>query len=152
MSEFREGLNFQHEPGGKVALCTLGDVTVLVQKFIMDVLKDYEAFGREEATREASMDAIRAKATALGRAFMGNDPAYYVTEWNSPNRLGAHIRAAVKFENGNQDPGEAFFLWLSTQVIQAANDLHTGTWKGQVGAQLQTVTQSAVKFLLTGEG
>ncbi len=147
-------LNFDHQPEGKPALNDLETVGAIVQKFVVLALGTYHQFGLGNISREAAMASIQDEAAALGRAFMGKDPAYYATDWNSPIRLGAHIRAegTVKFDSPGQDPGEAFFLWLSTQAVQAANDLQTGTDKNQVGRQIQGVTQSAVKFLLTGAG
>jgi len=148
-------LNFDHQPKGKVALNDLGDVGAIVQKFVADVLKDYDSFGKGVATRDDAMAAIRLKATVLGDAFMGKDPTFYATEWNTPDRLGAHVRAqrSVKFEEPSQDPGQAFFLFLATQVVKSANDLHGGDEDPEwVGFMLQRAVKSAIKFLLTGEG
>lgn len=151
---FGNTLNFDHQPEGKPSLSSLEDVGAIVQRFAAATLADYNKFGNEEVSRDEAMGSIHARAAEVGGIFMGKDPAYHATEWNSENRLGAHIRAqdAIKFKFQGQDPGEAFFEFLALQVVHAANELQGGQESDVVGLKLQSVVRSSVKFLMTGAG
>ena len=144
-----EGINHDMEEAGPPLLAEWDVVGGLVHQFVADVFECYKCFQQGITDRETAMGEIEDEAKRLGAIFMGQDPAYQAMDWNSPTRLGSHIRADGTFSfKDTNDPGEAFFRWLSVQALKAATDLDNGYSPQEVGPKLQEVMRGAIRFLL----
>lgn len=90
----------------------------LVRQFYSDVLDVRKAYNGGMIKGPDATAKIKAHATALAAIFMGNNPDYSFTDWNSAEQLGEFIH---RINGVDQEKSvEAFLLRLSADFVDQA--------------------------------
>lgn len=92
---------------------------------------------------------IERLAAKAGDVIMGRSPEYHAEPWNNPVRLGSKIRYLCDEIRQYPDPGQAFFVWLSKQVVASMVAVEEQRMSDEVaGKKLREVLDSAVDTLV----
>ncbi|MFM0663341.1 hypothetical protein [Paraburkholderia sediminicola] len=132
---------------------SLGDpavVDALVRQFARRVFDTRAAFHKGEPGAREPLVIIEEDARSMGAIFLGHDPAYDATPWNSDNRLGMYFKVLLPEEDEHYGgPGVAVFMWLAHQLAQGAKVLEDdpGT-EAEVQRRLNHVIEDVVARLL----
>lgn len=110
---------------GKPSLGVYGVVRQLVADFAQNVIAIRNDFLAGKPGMEDAGSRIEQLAKAAGDKIMGRDPGYHTMPWQVPYRLGARLSAMLD-EAGKYEPGQALFVWLSKQVLNATIAVEEG--------------------------
>lgn len=105
----------------KPSLADPAIVDALVRHFAKRVFDTRAAFHAGEPGAREPLILIEEDARRMGEIFLGRDPAYDATPWNTPNRLGMYFTVLFPEETKHYGgPGVALFMWLAAQLAEGA--------------------------------
>jgi hypothetical protein len=106
---------------GKPSLSDPAIVDALVRHFAKRVFETQAAWQLGQPGAREPLALIEVDARRMGAIFLGRDPAYDATPWNTSNRLGMYFTVLLPTETKHfGDPGAALFMWLANQLVQGA--------------------------------
>jgi hypothetical protein len=99
---------------------SLGDPAVvdrLVSEFVQAVIGVRNDFLAGKPGADNPIQRIEQLASNAGDVIMGRHADYQAMAWQNPIRLGSTIRYLCQEIRDYPDPGQALFMFLSTQVV-----------------------------------
>lgn len=90
----------------------------VVREFLGKVIDLRAAYNGDKITGEQALEKLKEYAQAFANIFMGKGSGYAKTEWNTPERLGAHLAAAIDDDETKDTAAYAFFLHLATSLTE----------------------------------
>lgn len=132
----------------------LGDPVVvdqLVRDFMSEVFSARAAW-HESGDGAAAEARIGHLCKQYGTVIMGESKAHVAQPWNSPQRLGAMLRALVEDASEFASSGEAYFHFLAVQALNAAIGLESGANEEEVKRSMSEVVADAVDVILGRRG
>ena len=92
----------------------------IVREFLGKVIDLRAKYNADKINGEQTLEKIKEQAQAYADIFMGKASGYAKTDWNTPERLGAHIAAAIGDDETNDTAAYAFFLYLASSLTEHA--------------------------------
>lgn len=90
----------------------------LVREFLGKVIELRAAYNGDKITGEQALEKVKEHAQSFANIFMGKTSGYAKTEWNAPERLGAHLAAAIDDDEAEDTAAYAYFLHLATSLTE----------------------------------
>lgn len=124
----------------------LGNAKVVhrfVGSFAESVIRAYDGFLAGKANGEDVQAEIEKLIKEYGDAFMGRDERFEIAPWQGIRMRGKLLYALDGAMNGDDDPGDAWFRFLSLQCIKAAIAMAKGMPQEVAGAKLKEILDDA---------
>ncbi|CAB4130446.1 hypothetical protein UFOVP119_70 [uncultured Caudovirales phage] len=128
-------------PIGDMPLGNPDVVEELVRQFILEVVDIRKAYHEDKIEGPAATIAVAKAAARYAAIFMGGDPQYSHTEWNTPERLGAFLLDTLppgEIGATTANACELFFHRIAADLLREAI----------VPSEQEKITEDALRFRL----
>jgi hypothetical protein len=90
----------------------------LIRQYLGAIIALRADYNADKIAGEVALEKIKEQARAHASIFMGGSSDYAKSAWNTPDRLGAHLAAAIDDGESNETAANAYFLYLAKSLTE----------------------------------
>lgn len=98
----------------------------LVRQFLGELVDIRKGYNADTLESDRAITKVMAAANRYADVFMGKDSAYTTLPWNTPEQLGAHLKAVLGTDSEPEGAALDYFLRVAsdftTEVLQPFED------------------------------